>query len=111
MDIKYPPVTNVYVGHDYHIIPSYGYAGIISGEIRIERLIHFHEVPRDHGQAWWDADMQDIPDINEKHYSEVLDDKYEMYVGLWVEYTYPNEEEQGECYMPIELFKEHIREI
>jgi len=106
-----PVVAEVYTGDDYNIKPSMGYAGIIPGVVTVHGLVSFHEVPPEYGRAWFDADIQCIPDIRDSYYSEAVDEVYNRIVGMWVHYVYPNGEEDGDCYMPISIFKEHIYPI
>jgi len=100
--------AEVYVGEDYNIKASHGYAGIMEGVVTVSSIIYFHAVPREYGLAWFDADIQNIPDTGDKYYTESVDAVYQTITQPWVCYFYPNGEEDGDCYMPLSTFQDHV---
>jgi len=86
---------NISTGGTYHIVSSYGYAGIEWGTVKVVDIIPYRELPDMERGAYEDSGME----------SSWLDDP-------WIVYVYresfisdrPNCETQ---YMPAELFIRH----
>ena len=78
----------------YHIVSSYGYAGIEWGSVQVENLIDYKEVPENERGAWEDSGME----------SEWLSEP-------WVVFRYTHncigQLDTNQQYMPAELFIRH----
>jgi hypothetical protein len=110
--MEYIVRRNIEEGKTYRLNSSYGYAGILSGMVKVTRVIdgsdpaHKSEVLN-----WMEIQSQSMnaSDSFEDRMA-VLEELYEFVAGHWVFYTYnnPSEGEAGELHLPISIFAEHI---
>lgn len=107
--MEYTITKTIRPGMTVRINGSHAYEGITNGVVVIDAIKHMHEVPREFTVSYLEAAIQSYDNNNSWDINQiVVDEIHSLGAKPWVGYTYLKNEEEGQLWLPVDIFLDHI---